>query len=1069
MSESCESPAPQLCGCCDGISSETPELVTNRAGLDAIAYRVGTHATFKASLLARLSASDEPGLVPLRTRDDSDFSIALLDAWATSLDILTFYQERLANESYLRTAINSSSVFSLAQLVGYQPSPGVAASAFLAFTLSSAPGSPDPVLIPAATRVQSVPGPGQSPQVFETSSDLKAWIELNAIPPQKTLAWRLNPGDRSVWLQGTSNNINVGDVILFVNKGLHAEAVSGITSGSAHADLHYVTSVTVDSNLGNTLIEWDKPLKWTTANDNTAYLYVFRKKAALFGVQAPDPRVFSTEKTNLANLSGFPNGGNGDWSFQYAGKGRINLDASYAGLAPAQGGEPQWTLLVAPNVCTAAFQITNAAETGPLLYTLTSKTTQLTLAHGQILANHILATKWDILKNALNAYADALKTLVLDRSDPIQFLADSIAEQLAWVVVDQATKSFLQVGGSGKPEWDSFQDALTSYEDLLILWASSQAPGLPSFIVSFWESQKAAAWAALEAPVADLEGSGQPISDDVALSAIVSQTRNVTAFVQSQLLSSAGPPYLRPWSHDKAYARQSGLLVPVEGARLGIQSAQQFGAGQPVAVMGQRLRLRASTAGKTADSKAGFTPVGSAASLAISEGQIFLIDAFPPQAAPGGKDELWSVITTDGVAGTLEINHSNLVLIPADSGDPVVGEIAAVSQTSVTGSITSLHFTGPLARIYDRSTLTVNANVVAATQGETMNEILGSGDAANSALDFTLKQSPLTYVSSPLSMGAQSTLQIWVNNLQWHEVDNFLDSGPADRVFVTQTDQTGKATVQFGNGQEGARTPTGQMNIRAVYRKGIGSAGNVLAGQLSQPLDRPQGLKGVTNPDPATGGADPDTADEARATAPLHVLTLDRVVSLEDYQNYALAFAGIAKVLATWTWFGRTRGVFLTVAGAGGSVFKSGDPTIVHLGAALRDASSPFVPLRVASYRPVLFEVGANVRVDKVNYDSTRVLAQVWQSLSTNLGFGPMQLGRGVAQSEVIALIQQTPGVIAVELTKFNRRGQPPRFRYVCGQVLRAASAVPAETGTPKAAELLLLDPASRGSLEVWS
>jgi len=350
-----------------------------------------------------------------------------------------------------------------------------------------------------------------------------------------------------------------------------------------------------------------------------------------------------------------------------------------------------------------------------------------------------------------------------------------------------------------------------------------------------------------------------------------------------------------------------------------------------------------------------------------------------------------------------------------------------------------------------------------------MNEILVSGDAANSALDFTLKQSPLTYVSSPLSMGAQSTLQIWVNNLQWHEVDNFLDSGPADRVFVTQTDQTGKATVQFGNGQEGARTPTGQMNIRAVYRKGIGSAGNVLAGQLSQPLDRPQGLKGVTNPDPATGGADPDTADEARATAPLHVLTLDRVVSLEDYQNYALAFAGIAKVLATWTWFGRTRGVFLTVAGAGGSVFKSGDPTIVHLGAALRDASSPFVPLRVASYRPVLFEVGANVRVDKVNYDSTRVLAQVWQSLSTNLGFGPMQLGRGVAQSEVIALIQQTPGVIAVELTKFNRRGQPPRFRYVCGQVLRAASAVPAETGTPKAAELLLLDPASRGSLEVWS
>ena len=40
----------------------------------------------------------------LRTRDDDDFTIALLDAWATVADVLTFYQERIANESYLRTA-----------------------------------------------------------------------------------------------------------------------------------------------------------------------------------------------------------------------------------------------------------------------------------------------------------------------------------------------------------------------------------------------------------------------------------------------------------------------------------------------------------------------------------------------------------------------------------------------------------------------------------------------------------------------------------------------------------------------------------------------------------------------------------------------------------------------------------------------------------------------------------------------------------------------------------------------------------------------------------------------------
>ena len=55
-------------------------------------------------MLARLSSADYPALRYLKTRDTDDFSIALLDASSVVLDILTFYQERLANESYLRTA-----------------------------------------------------------------------------------------------------------------------------------------------------------------------------------------------------------------------------------------------------------------------------------------------------------------------------------------------------------------------------------------------------------------------------------------------------------------------------------------------------------------------------------------------------------------------------------------------------------------------------------------------------------------------------------------------------------------------------------------------------------------------------------------------------------------------------------------------------------------------------------------------------------------------------------------------------------------------------------------------------
>jgi hypothetical protein len=941
MNGSCESPEPTVCGCCQGIATETPELITNRPGLSAVGYRVGTHRTFFASLLAALSSSSVPALAPLRTRDPADFSIALLDAWATSLDILTFYQERIANESYLRTAVDSASVFALAQLVGYKPSPGVGASTFLAFTLTSAPGSPDNILIPAGTRVQSVPNPGQQPQVFETSSDITAVIASNAIPAQTTIPWQLLGSDMNTWIRGTANSINAGDALLFIS------APAGKASTSGPANFRSVTSVNVDANSGNTQIWWNQALSSDfAAGTSDVCIYIFRKKAALFGVQAPNP--FLLPKANLPHIPGHPIGSQTDWNFTYAGGGVINLDASYSGLAPAAtspSGDPsklQWLVLTGPKY-TSYFQITQASESNPGLYSVSAKTTQLTLSTVDVLAGNTSLS------------------------------------------LDQVLNDFT------------------------------------------WE------------------------------------TRVTTAYVQSTLLTPTDLPITR-WAATTTYPLAAGMIVPVEGSALSLEGGIDIAPQQPIGISGLRVRLQVlPSAGAT------FTPDGSSAALKVSDNQIFLVGAYPPATDTETGNPLWSVLTTSNVSGSLIVAGGYVQLLPASPSDPPAGEAAVVSTVKVRGMVTELGLESPLTRIYDATTVNVNANTVVATQGETMNEILGSGDATNAALEFTLKQSPLTYVTSPLNQGAASTLQVWVNNLEWHEVSNFLKSGPNDRVFVTQADANQKVTVRFGDGEDGARTPTGQMNIRAVYRKGAGSAGNVQSGQLSQALDRPQGLKGVTNPDPGTGGADPDTAADARASAPLHVLTLDRVVSLEDYQNYALTFAGIAQALATWTWTGRTRGIFLTVAGANGDVFQPEDLTITNLKTSLWGAGNPYVPIQVASYIPVLFEVAANVRVDKTNYDPTQVLAQVWQSLLTSFSFDQRQIGQGVAQSQVIALIQQTPGVIAVEMTAFNRQGQPPPAGAALPSVLLAAAPASGQVGTPAGAEMLLLDPASQGNFEVWA
>src|SRR5712691_3392342 len=124
------------CGCCAGVTTLTPASLENSPGLSALAYRVGTHGSFKETMKA--APSRYPALNGLTTRDDDDPSIALLDSWATVLDVLTFYQERIANEGYLRTATERRSVLELARLVGYRLRPGISSSVYLAFTVAAA-------------------------------------------------------------------------------------------------------------------------------------------------------------------------------------------------------------------------------------------------------------------------------------------------------------------------------------------------------------------------------------------------------------------------------------------------------------------------------------------------------------------------------------------------------------------------------------------------------------------------------------------------------------------------------------------------------------------------------------------------------------------------------------------------------------------------------------------------------------------------------------------------------------------------------------------------------------------
>ncbi len=139
---------------------------TIRPASRAIAYRVGAHAQFKRVAAGpALAAPSCPALAGLGARDDGDFTIALCDALATTLDVLAFYQERIANENYLRTATERRSILELARLIGYELAPGRGGLDLPRLHPSGGPGQPGAggrsrSTIPVGAKVQSVPGPG---------------------------------------------------------------------------------------------------------------------------------------------------------------------------------------------------------------------------------------------------------------------------------------------------------------------------------------------------------------------------------------------------------------------------------------------------------------------------------------------------------------------------------------------------------------------------------------------------------------------------------------------------------------------------------------------------------------------------------------------------------------------------------------------------------------------------------------------------------------------------------------------------------------------------------------------
>lgn len=910
------------CGCCEGISAEVPEPLENRPGLDQVRYRVGTHGEFLTSALAALSDPQFAALRALTTRAPDDFTVALLDGWATLADVLTFYQERIANEQWLRTATERDSVLRLARLIGYKPKPGVAASTPLSFTLDETPGAPSRVTIEIGTRVQSVPGAGEKPQTFETVEALDARVEWNALRPLQVTPSVIDTTTTRLWLQGTATNLQAGDAILILGD---ERAASGTASPNKDQwGLRVLLSVTPDAANDRTLVTWQDALKKPPATG--VKIFAMRQRAALFGHNAPDPA-----------------------------------------LVAKPGGA--------------------AVGTWP-------------------------------------GFDDAVNPIELDNAYPK-------IVQRSWIVLalDVATVPVVASNAGGLPVI-SLVPGTNVYQARSVTFPSRAAFGL--------------------------SGKTTRITPDVTERLEIFGRRDTLVYAQSEPLEMTSGPLLTPDAGSLAASliRDPDLLAPVEGAVIALDRLiPALTPGRKVIVSGKRLRVRVAADTLTLTSADGLQ------TRTLSRGDSLILLArpslFPLRIFPSflrRNVARWNLRADDGFEGAATTSRGSLILTPARVEDETVSELAVVHSCAGEPSVLMLE-NPALGQFYDRATVTISANVADATHGETVAETLGSGDASQPNQRFVLKQAPLTYVHSPGSPGgAASTLQIRVDNLLWHEVPTLFAHEKRERIFTTLQADDGTVTVQFGDGERGARLPSGTANVKAVYRRGIGLGGLVKAGQLTTLLTRPPGLKSAINPLPAEGADDPEPLANARENAPLSVLTLDRVVSLEDYEDFSRAYAGIAKALATWTWDGRARGVFITVAGAKGAAVAA--TLREQLIASIHAAGDPFVPILAASYTAVTFRISGQLRV-LPDYDPDVVTAGVIAAWRGAFSCAVRAFGQPVMLSEVIALAQAVPGVLAINVKTFHRTGAAATLQT------RLEASLPSggDPATLAAAELLTLDP----------
>ena len=340
------------------------------------------------------------------------------------------------------------------------------------------------------------------------------------------------------------------------------------------------------------------------------------------------------------------------------------------------------------------------------------------------------------------------------------------------------------------------------------------------------------------------------------------------------------------------------------------------------------------------------------------------------------------------------------------------------SEATSAADFTLLRLDESLEALFDPSTVSVWGNVAPSSQGETVSQAIGSGDAAKALQRFPLTR-PITYLPAKTEDGYRSTLEIEVAGAIWREVPHLAEvDDPTAHVYMVRKDLAGRPLVIFGDGRNGARLPTGRNNVVATYRSGMWPEA-LAPHQLSILQTRPLGLRHSDNPLPSQAGAPAEDRGTSRQRLPWWQRPLGRAVTLRDYQDFINQSTYVALALvAPLVVRGRPL-IQITVAAPEGAFLDPRGQAFQQLVGALDAQRSPGSPVRLQNYEPVRWVAGLRLQIEK-HEDKAQVADAVRRQLEQRFSFRRAAYGQRLFVGQVVDAAIEVEGVMAAEATSFG-------------------------------------------------